>query len=312
MNVVRQFERRGPLWLPRYRWCGPEGPRYAAGSAGPRPQPEWGHQEPARRRPAPPGTGRRPPLERFERWRRRFRCTWTHVNGAGNEAGAASVTVTLGFTPAAGSLLVALVAGYTASGSVSISDNSSGPADSWNAVTAAGTWGSSSNKPFQAFACNVTSGTAPTTVTGSCTSSTYTLCVVDCYTGGSNPFVQDGSGVTASSQSASPSASFTTGSQANDLLWSGLGIYGSNSATVSSPFTVRTQASSGRLNSADDGIANSVNASTQYSASWSITSAYWCEALVGFQAPSATFQPDEDFWSSGPPAAPDSPVTVWG
>jgi hypothetical protein len=312
MKIARQFERRGPLWLPSYAAKASEGrPSYVVKTSEDKPRYELACRGPREDRPVFPPPAPRPErgLPRFERWRKRFCCAWTHVNGAGNEAGAATVTVTLGFTPAAGSLLVALVAGYTASGSVSISDNSSGPADSWSAVTAAGTWGTSTNKPFQAFACNVTSGTAPTTVTGSCTSSSFTLCVVDCYTGGPNPFVQDGSGVTASGNTAAPSASFTTGSQANDLLWSGLGIYGSNSATVSSPFTARTQASSDRVNTADDGIANSVAASTQYSATWSITSSYWCEALVGFQSGAAL---DEDFWAAPGPSGADPTVTVWG
>ena len=298
MKVARQFERRGPLWVPRYQPVFPQ------------PVPSYG--------PKPPGGGprRQPPLERFERWRRRFRCAWTHYSGAGNygTSSVGSFTLTLGFTPPAGSLLVALAAGYyTSSGTytISISDNSSGPADSWSSITSAGSWASGNHSPFQAFACNVTSGTAPTTVTATYSSNTnYPVLVVDCYTGGPNPFVQDGSGVTAYGDSTSPSASLTTGSAANDLLWSGMTTYGSaTTVSVGSPFTLETQGGGNRYNSADDGITNSTAASTQYTASWTLSSSlYWCEVLVGFKAACAA---EDDSWLVSRPQGGDSPVTVW-
>jgi hypothetical protein len=144
--------------------------------------------------------------------------------------------------------------------------------------------------------------------------STYTIVVIDCYTGGPNPFQQDGNGVPQSGDSTGPSASFTTGSQANDLIWCGMLTYGApSSASVASPFTVETQGQSLRCNSADDGITNSTAASTQYTATWTLggSSRYWCEVLAGFQAPSTSFQPDEDYWQWGPPSAPDAPATVF-
>lgn len=310
MKIARQFERRGPLWLPRYA------------AVFPCPVPGGARPHPAPRRPAPDSwpERRHPPLERFRRWRRRYRCAWSYVNGTSYEGSATSHTISLGFTPSAGSLLI-VAAGFAGSGSsntLSVSDNSSGPADSWTALFSSQQSWVNNGYTFQAWATNITSGTAPTSVTVSTSGSTaeYWYVVIGNYTSGPNPFVQDGTAVfTAGTSGAkSVSASFTTGSQAGDLLWSPLLLTGSQSSgpSVGSPFSVDTVSSNYLQDGADAGVSSGLSANTQYTASWSWgTSAWSCSAIIGFQ-PAAAFQPDEDYWAWQPPGAADPTVTVFG
>jgi len=132
----------------------------------------------------------------------------SHLNGTQNTTvHGSSVTVNLGFTPAAGTLLVVGCTMESSSYTMSISDNSSGPADSWTNATVlpqtswdSGTWS------MQAWAINVTSWTGPTTVTMTASHVTNDLvCVVDNYIGGPNPFVRDGVAAVATGLSNTPS-----------------------------------------------------------------------------------------------------------
>jgi hypothetical protein len=138
---------------------------------------------------------------------------------------------------------------------------------------------------------------------------------IDNYTGGPNPFVQDGSGAfTANSYASSVAVSFTTGSTAGDLLWSCEAVTGGlTSTTVASPFTMREQASSYWANSSDDGVSGGVAANTQQTATYTLSGSAWAFAcIIGFQASAAAFQPDEDYWAWQPPGTADPTVTVWG
>ena len=185
--------------------------------------------------------------------------TWTHVNGAA--ATSWNGVVTLGFTPAAGSLLIVGCEGANSgSASLSISDNSSGPADSWTVIVP---YTTSTQQEAEAWATNVTTGTAPTTVT--CSSTDTVAVTVDDYTGAPNPFVQDGSAAVAGvGLTLHPSISYTTGTAAGDLLWSFSGSKSqgtSPSISVGSPFTMREASFSGgavyqpMLGTSDGGIS---------------------------------------------------------
>jgi hypothetical protein len=286
MKVVRQFERRGPLWLPRYEVE----------------RPERG-------------------LPRFERYRRRVApqpaASWGFVNNnSGGSGTASSYTLSLGWTPSAGDLLV-VMAGATTSGVLfSISDNSSGPADSWSTLTGVFTFGPSGGYQAQAFATNVTSGTAPTQVKVSLSSgSAHIYIQVAEYSGGPNPYVLDGTVSTNGDGGTSgqhPTASYTTTSSgAGALLWGPAILQGGPSTvSVGSPFTYRSTTDK-HTASADD--MSGVAASTQYTVTYSLSgNSYWACCLAAFLPQSATFQPDEDYWQGPSPGAPDSPVTVWG
>jgi len=316
MKIARQFERRGPLWLPRYA---------VGGSVSRRTVPIRGEGKPSpyrrERCPAPDGIGRRhPPLKRFERWRQRSQplpqLSWSWVNGkaVGSTAAVTSYTLTLGFTPSAGTLLTVCAAtNNTAITAMSISDNSSGPADSWTATTSMGAWG---NGTVESWACNVTTGTAPTSITITLTGgSAYIFVGADNYSGGPNPFVQDGSGVqNAQSGTTAPTASFTTGSQAGDLLWTcELTSASETTVTVGNPFTMRSQGDGNRINTSDDGTSSSLSANTQYTVTYTLSgSTNTITALIGFQTTSVAFQPDEDLWQWNGETPPDTPVTVFG
>lgn len=146
---------------------------------------------------------------------------------------------------------------------MSISDNSSGPADSWTNATVlpqtswdSGTWS------MQAWAINVTSGTGPTTVTMTASHVTNDLvCVVDNYIGGPNPFVRDGVAAVATGLSNTPSVQYTTGSAAGDLLWSFTAVGNGTRYSVASPFSLRETATL-YLGSSDAGVPSGVSAST--------------------------------------------------
>jgi len=214
-----------------------------------------------------------------------------HYSGSGQTS-----TVALGYTPAPGSLLVGLCFAQNQVG-VSISDDSSGPADNWIVVVSNYIW-SGIGGSIAVWATNVTSGTAPTHVT--CTQgggSTQPLDVaVDNYGGSGNPFVQDGSGVHNTAHSASPAISITPGSTAGDLLWSGMGGFASGTATVNSPFTIRVQDTGGHcVSTSDDGISAGVAASTQETATYSCggTTSYWLLASVAFKPASTLNETNE-------------------
>jgi hypothetical protein len=110
---------------------------------------------------------------------------------------------------------------------------------------------------------------------------------VEEYTGGPNPFVQDGSAAVYTAGGQYPSVTYTTGSVAGDLLWSvggGLaGCYGE--PTVGSPFTRRQWDSCNGADS-DDGIASGVAANTAFTATCNVLANIGSYAvIVGFEAP---------------------------
>ena len=222
--------------------------------------------------------------------------TWTHANSKGYYGATSgnAYTLSLGFTPAAGSLLVVGCAGNSTN-TLSISDNSSGPADSWTAVVSATSWYSSSGSyRAEAWATNITSGTAPTSVTCTAGGTTTDMWItVDNYTGGPNPFVQDGSATTNKNTSTSKSAAgtqYTTGSVAGDLVWSFEAQAGTQSAvdTVASPFTMQITGASADYspNTAADGVSGGVAASTGVTATYTLptTAEYWVVFEVGFSS----------------------------
>ena len=210
--------------------------------------------------------------------------TWTHVNGARNSTAPSTTTVSLGWTPAHGSLLVFGCVNEWAS-SFSVSDNSSGPADVWTTIVP----NTSGNVAIQGWATIVTTGTAPTSVT--CTESggtTWGIAIVDNYTANGYSFSVDGSAAVATGSSTTPNVAFTTGASPGDLLWSfGGTTYQTAGISVASPFSFRESYNGqpGAM-SADDGISAGVSASTLYTATYTNAqgSYPWACAIVGFQA----------------------------
>ena len=216
-------------------------------------------------------------------------CGGTFENIPYNGGGPGSATLSLTCTPAAGSLLI-FVAGITGTSPlpISITDNSSGPPDSWTSVAL-----DEPSGVLQAWATNVTTGTAPTTVTFnvSHTYSLYVSLMADDYTAGPNPFVQDGVAATNNGTSATPSVVYTTGSAAGDLLWSvdfnttsGCDGY---ITTVASPFTKRENDGCQKSITSDAGVPSGMLASTGYTATYTASGSgvNWIVATVGFKAP---------------------------
>ena len=199
--------------------------------------------------------------------------SWTHVNGACNKVGPTSYTLTLGFTPAAGNLL--LVAAEVGVGSIGISDNSSGPADVWANIVPAFTWDAGTGT-FAAWATVVTNGTAPTTVT----ITPGGAVLADNYTGGPGVVLQDGAAATLTGAGTGPSVNYTTGAKAGDLLWSVVAIAGAGTCTVASPFTIRTYTTQ-NLGSSDDA---GVSASTKYTVTYTIGNYNWAVFTVGLNS----------------------------
>jgi hypothetical protein len=143
----------------------------------------------------------------------------------------------------------------------------------------------------QAWATNVTSGTAPTTITitGS-GSGSFIVYTVDNYTGSANPFVLDGSvALTTNQYTDNPIQAFTTGATvAGDLLWSLVDYNGTGVPTVASPFTMRQNGGSNgysiMLATADAELPAGAAANTSYTASYSISSGQsWSVAVAGFK-----------------------------
>jgi hypothetical protein len=209
--------------------------------------------------------------------------TWTHAYSYAGWISPSPGTFTLGFTPPGGSLL--LVAAWGCSNldeSMVLTDNSSGPADSWT-TTLSDT--DNTGGYLNAWATVVTGGAAPTTIT--ITNPNYAPCyifmVVDDYTGGPSSVVVDGSPVMATGSSAYPTATFVTGSAPGDLLWSGVDATGA-SATVASPFTLREDAL-WYMATADDGVPGGVAANTSYTAAYTLsTSTGWGCFIVAFRS----------------------------
>jgi hypothetical protein len=211
--------------------------------------------------------------------------TWTHVNGTSNAnyTPSASYTFTLGWTPSAGDLLLVACGVKLPGITISVTDNASGPADSYTAVSSAEPYFNGQNTA-QLFATNVTAGTAPTSVTCHASSgSNYWQVVADEYSGAANPFVQDGSAAYYYGNSSNPSTSLTTGSTAGDLLWSTMFTDVTlTSLTVASPFSIRqnTLWTNYSQSSADDGVPSGVAASTQQTASWTANTAAWAIVFI--------------------------------
>lgn len=206
--------------------------------------------------------------------------TWAHVNGAaGPGACCTSATLSLGFTPSSGTLLLFACNGRSGH-PTSISDNSSGPADSWTLVVP---YFGSGAQDLTAWATVVTTGTAPTSIACSSSPGQSVEMVADNYSGGSAS--QDGTSATASGSSLTDTVSFTTGSTPGDLLWSVTELSGNQSGamTVASPFTARSQSSDYNIMSSDDGVPSGIAASTSRTATYSLTgSAYSTAFIVGF------------------------------
>jgi len=210
-----------------------------------------------------PGNSSAPPL-------------WTHLNSTTLGSGTSPYTVSLGFTPPAGSLLI--VPCSSVGSSIAVADNSSGPSDSYVLVGPS----PSSTYPYVAgFATVVTSGTPPTTVT--CTSGTGNVhLAVDNYGGGPPTITLDGSATSTVTTGTTCAVSFTTGSQAGDLLWSYESGASSVYGPVDSPFTIRVNSNYGIV-TADDGIPLGVAAGTQQTATYHQSSQPTTCVIVGFE-----------------------------
>ena len=151
---------------------------------------------------------------------------------------------------------------------------------------------------------NITTGTAPTSVTCAATglaNGTIVQIAVDEYAGAGNPFVQDGSAAAGTNATGnSYSVSFTTGSTAGDLIW-GVTFTGTSltSYSVASPFNLEESLPTSYPGAtADDGLSSGVAASTQQTASWTLNggSGPWHIALlVGIEpapaVPAVTLSP---------------------
>jgi len=196
-----------------------------------------------------------------------------------------SYTLTLGFTPPANSMLIAFVGYCCSPTTAAVSDNSSGPADSWSTIGSPSVLGN----VLQAWATTVTTGTAPTTVTFTFSASVGGYCSAVYYTGNGAPLVQDGVASTAQGNGQYPSLSYTTGSRAGDLVWALAWPIGSASPSIASPFGFRWGALAG-IYVADDGVSSGVAANTQYTASYTLSTSNWYLCiLAGFETGSAAY-----------------------
>jgi hypothetical protein len=208
--------------------------------------------------------------------------SWAYSHGAGGVA-SSPYTLSLGFTPAAGSMLLVGCQEFSTA-ALSISDNSSGPADSWTNVGPSLPYGYPSGYNAYraaAWATVVTSGTAPTSVT--CTGSGTIHMAVDNYSGNPGSIIQDGSAATAVGDSTSASQSYTTGSQAGDLVWAFVACDGNCSGGSQSPFTDRHGADSGG-GTADDGVPSGILASTGVTATFNMSSQDWGIMVIGLKS----------------------------
>jgi hypothetical protein len=213
-----------------------------------------------------------------------FTTRWAYIKGTGSSSVRLSGTITLGFVPAAGTLLVCQAFSTNLGQTLSVSDDSSGPADTWTEVVPAfgypGVGGT-----LRVWATNVTSGTAPTAVTCTQGSSSGLLVSVDAYLGAANPFVQDGTAGTAYRHAVTISVSKTTGATAGGLVWSSANNFGAGTSTVTQPFTHRILVAGNCGITSDCGIQDGVAASTPYTATYSSgPSNYWLAAAVAFRA----------------------------
>lgn len=209
--------------------------------------------------------------------------SWVHQQGVGG-GGATPYSLSLGFTPAAGGMLIVGCTEYSTT-TPSISDNSSGPADVWTNIGPSLPWGYASGYNAYraaAWATIVTSGTAPTSVT--CTGSTTIRMGVDYYTGNPSSILQDGSAATAVGTGTSASQSYTTGSQAGDLVWTFMVCDSScTKSGAQAPFTGRSTAGSGGA-SADDGVPSGIAANTGVTAAFTISSQDWGIMVIGLKS----------------------------
>jgi len=219
--------------------------------------------------------------------------TWTHVGGTGKIVIGNSMTLSLSPQTSSGNLLVVGCYLYPLNGggdSVLITDNSSGPSDSWTSITNTPT----ADRYLQVSATIVTGGTPPTQV--SITSNAQVVgCAADYYSGGPPTLLFDGGVRTATGTSSSPTVSFTTGAT-GDLLWSFAVLdQGSLTApTVASPFTLRQNPLYNGYSAdptADVGTGSVVFPGT-YTATFSLgASSSWGIAILGFKAPATIFPP---------------------
>ena len=217
--------------------------------------------------------------------------TWTHVAaGSGNASAYGSAATLSGKTIASGSLVVVGCVLNQFGRTLTLTDNSSGPGDSFTTII------TSTELPIQsslhgemtAWALNASAGTPPTSFT--CTmsgSGSYNITIfVDTYTGGPNPFVMHGSaGAPNMNTTGSPTQSVTTG-PAGSLLWSleGPSVASQGAATVASPFT-REQANATYGVTSDAGTGSGLAASTGYTATYTQTSAVsWGVGIVEFES----------------------------
>jgi hypothetical protein len=201
---------------------------------------------------------------------------WLHVNAAAN-SGATPYSLPLGFTPASGSLL--LVGCSTFGGAPMISDNSSGPADVYTSIASPLNY--SLTYYMASWATVVSTGTAPTTVTCTSTTGTVYICV-DYYTGNPPTVILDGSAATATGYGETQAATFVTGSQAGDLLWSFRAASTGYWPSVNSPFILRT--SLAYAASSDDGVSSGISANTSQTATYTTSaSVYWGCSVIGLK-----------------------------
>jgi hypothetical protein len=219
-----------------------------------------------------------------------FGANWSYINGsAAYTTSGASKALNLGFTPPAGALLVCGAGWTSTSDTVSITDNSSGPADTWTTVFPLTSFAGTYPGDYQAWATIVTSGTRPTTVTVSITPTNAAIYVgCTAYAAPPGGLVQDGSAVSTQLSSAGTSCAitYTTGAAAGDLVWSFTIIVAtSTSLTVASPFAFRVTDTLYRQGLADDGTPGGVAASTGVTATYTWTASTESAgcAAVGFK-----------------------------
>jgi len=208
--------------------------------------------------------------------------TWVHAHNLTNKnsSSGATDTVSLGFTPASGSLLAVFCADWASNTALSVSDNSSGPADTWVQLFPqfSGFHGTSSAET--AWATIVTAGTAPTSVScNGANTSSIRLVIADNYTGGPSSVGIDGTVATEQTTTNTASIGFSTGAVAGDLAWSALSESAANTITMTSGnFTLRGTAGGGA--SADDIVAGGIAANTRQTATYSISASTGTGAFV--------------------------------
>lgn len=279
MKVNRQFERHGPLWVPRYDADTP-GKRY----------------------------------ERYLRRqteRRKFRAAIAFVQQAVGVGTTGSATATLGSGVTSGNLLVACIGFDT---SVSAVSSVTGGNVTWSQVAIAQPIKPAGNGGVAIWQ-GINSSGGGTSIVVTVNASDNVNFNVSEWSGIATSSPLDGSAVTATltTGSTSPATGNYTSTNANDLIIANCGFH--DAATMStrpgSPWTSLTDGGTVGIGTGES--YQIVSSTGTYSATWTIsTSTYWGAIICGFKAAGgAAFHVDEDPYVSPRPWPIDPINMIW-